>query len=88
MYAVEFDTKIDNGTLVIPKRYKELSQIKEVHVIIMVSDNDYMANTTYKKNKSFSGALKKYANPSLIDNEKDIAWSRATKEHSQNNLPI
>ena len=35
-----------------------------------------------KNKKSLAGSLKEYANSSLIESEKDIAWSEAVKDKS------
>ena len=36
--------------------------------------------TTHSKGKSLAGALKDYANQSLIKNEKDIAWTQVAMD--------
>lgn len=66
-----FDTQIlDNGTIQIPEIQKWNNE--EIHVIVIFKTKE---ESIAKKNVSLSGSLKKYANPSLIDNETDIAWS-------------
>ncbi len=40
MYAVEFESKIDNGVLKIPSRYKRVIQSDKVKVIIMIESED------------------------------------------------
>lgn len=53
MYAVEFETKINNGVIEIPKQYKEMSQNDNVRVIIMTD-----IKIAEKENKSiFNGFL-------------------------------
>ncbi len=76
MYAVEFDTKIQNGIVTIPDEYHELKQSHNARIVIMISDSDYNLKSNKVKTKSFSGALKQYSIPSLIDNEKEIAWGK------------
>ena len=36
MYAVEFETRIDNGVVQIPERYKALQNSKRAKVIVMI----------------------------------------------------
>ena len=38
MYAVEFETHIDNGIVHIPARYKELQNSNKAKIIIMVEE--------------------------------------------------
>jgi hypothetical protein len=38
MYAVEFETHINNGVVHIPSHYKELQNSKKAKVIVMVDD--------------------------------------------------
>jgi hypothetical protein len=67
-----FDTTIlNNGNIQIPDLKKWKNQ--EVQVIIVFKEKGLSIQE--KENKSLSGALKKYANPELIDRETDIAWS-------------
>ena len=46
MYAVEFETKIDNGIVHIPKDIDDFNQIKKAKFIMMY-DNDDIANTSF-----------------------------------------
>jgi hypothetical protein len=38
MYAVEFETRIDNGVVQIPERYKALQNSKRAKVIVMIDE--------------------------------------------------
>jgi hypothetical protein len=38
MYAVEFETRIDNGVVHIPERYKTLQNSKKAKIIVMVDE--------------------------------------------------
>ena len=40
MYAVEFESKIDNGVLKIPTHYKRVIQSDKVKVIIMIENEE------------------------------------------------
>lgn len=62
----------------IPKEYIN----QEVEILVLpfsypIKDIESEIQTT---NKSLAGALRKYANPSLIENEKDIAWEKVAKD--------
>ncbi len=48
MYAVEFETKIDNGIVHIPKDIDDFNQIKKAKFIMMY-DNDDIANTSFNR---------------------------------------
>lgn len=78
MYAIEFETDITDRFIEI----KEYDKVANQHakVIILVEQNNKVVE------KSMAGALKKYANPSLIENEKEIAWT-ALAEAKKNALP-
>lgn len=78
MYAVEFETDIRNKYIEI-KDYENLLN-KHAKVIILVDD---IVDRKLDKNKSFAGAFKKYANASLIENERDIAWEQVANEKSK-----
>jgi len=38
MYAVEFETRIDNGVVQIPERYKALQNSKKAKIIVMIDE--------------------------------------------------
>lgn len=38
MYAVEFETHIDNGVVLIPEQYPSLKNSKKARIIVMVDD--------------------------------------------------
>lgn len=55
----------------------------EVEILVLpFSYNGNSAQDIKQKNISFAGSLKDYANPSLIETEKDIAWEQAAKDES------
>ena len=46
MYAVEFETKLDNGMIKIPMQYKKIRECSDVKVIVMVKNHeDYKEKT-------------------------------------------
>lgn len=62
----------------IPKEYIN----QEVEILVLpfsypVEDIESKIQTT---RKSLAGALRKYANPLLIENEKEIAWEKVAKD--------
>ncbi len=62
----------------IPKEYIN----QEIEILVLpfsYQQNKFDANQE-KLHKSLAGSLSKYANPSLIENEKDIAWERVAKD--------
>jgi hypothetical protein len=67
MYAVEFETRIDNGVVQIPERYKALQNSKRAKVIVMIDE------PAEEKNESvFAQFLKnsiKVENLSLFDRD-------------------
>lgn len=78
MYAVAFETDIKDRYIEI-KDYENLAN-KHAKVIILVDD---AISKKREKNRSFAGVFKKYANASLIENEKDIAWKQVADEKSK-----
>ena len=48
MYAVEFETKINNGMLEIPIEYKRIRESTDAKVIVMIKTQE---NKKEKKNK-------------------------------------
>lgn len=55
MYAVEFETKVNNGMLEIPLQYKKIRESDNVKVIIMIETKK---ESIKEQNKSiFSGFL-------------------------------
>ena len=57
---------------------------REIEILILpFSRNDKKTEKNIpKRKKSLAGSLKKYANPDLIEKEKDIAWEEVAKEKS------
>ena len=69
----------ENYNIHIPKEYID------TEVEILVLPFTYYGKLNKKENisktrKSLAGSLKEYANVSLIENEKDIAWSEVIKD--------
>ena len=77
MYTIEFETHLKDRYIEV-KDFEKIAN-KHVRVIILVEEHDCKQN---KKQKSLAGALKKYANPTLIEKEKDIAWQQIAEEKS------
>ena len=73
MYAVEFNTIIDNGTINIPMKYRDIF-ISDVKVILLKKENSTISSKTHEA-KGF-GALAHLANPNLWEQEEG-AWDRA-----------
>jgi hypothetical protein len=69
--SLVFDTKIlENGIIKIPELNEWQNQY--IHIVIVFKTNEHKS---VKQITSIAGKLKKYANPSLIDFETDLAWS-------------
>jgi hypothetical protein len=62
----------------IPKEY--LNQEVEILVLPFSYPDKYAEDKIKIAQKSLAGALSKYANPLLIENEKDIAWEQVAKD--------
>jgi hypothetical protein len=76
MYAVEFNTIINNGTINIPMKYRD-KFISDVKVILLKTESH---SITSKANEAKGfGALSHLANASLWEQE-DGAWERAVVE--------
>ena len=73
MYTLEFETDITDKFIEI-KNFEKVAN-KHARVIILVTDS---INET--KTISAAGDLKKYADPELIKDEKNIAWKQMTKD--------
>lgn len=70
-----FDTTIlNNGDIQIPDLKKWKNQ--DVQVIIVFKEKSLHIQD--KESKSLSGALKRYANPELMERETEIAWANLT----------
>jgi len=57
MYAVEFETHIDNGVVLIPECYKSLNNRKKAKIIVMVDDAEIMED---KETTVFAQFLQKH----------------------------
>ncbi len=68
----------EHYNLHIPKEY--LNHEVEILVLPFSYPLDKETKIIKKEKKSLAGALSKYANPALIDSEKNIAWDRLTKD--------
>ena len=77
MYAIEFETELKNRFIEI-KDFEKIAN-KRASVIILIADDDKIQKV---KQNSLAGALKEYANPKLIEKEKDIAWQQVSEEKS------
>jgi hypothetical protein len=66
------DSEMLGSIIVLPESFRN----KKVEVLVLQVQN---AQETPKPKKSFLGALSKYANPSLIEQE-ESAWAEATAE--------
>jgi len=62
----------------IPKEY--INHEVEILVLPFSNPSQKAGFKEEVKSKSFAGALSKYANPSLIENEKEIAWEQIAKD--------
>jgi hypothetical protein len=59
MYAIEFESKVDNGALKIPAHYKRVMQCDKVRVIIMIENETEGSETATQSQKSpFDSFLK------------------------------
>jgi len=77
MYAIEFETELKNRFIEI-KDFEKIAN-KRARVIILIADDDKIQKV---KQNSLAGALIEYANPKLIEKEKDIAWQQVSEEKS------
>lgn len=55
MYAVEFNTHIENGTIQIPKRYKNLQEV-DAKITIMIDDIESINNTLKSETMALSNS--------------------------------
>jgi len=70
--SLVFDTTIlEDGTIKIPELIEW--QNKNIHIVIVFNDT---IQKPLKQKRSLAGKLKKYSNPSLLENETDLAWSK------------
>jgi len=67
----------DRYTVQIPREY--IGNEVEILILPFSSENHTKVYTGAKK--SLAGALKHYANPALIEKEKEIAWDEITKDY-------
>jgi len=70
----------DSYNIHIPNEY--INTDVEILVLPFSYNNEKVGKSTQKKKKSLAGSLKEYANPALIEAEKDIAWNEVTKDKS------
>ncbi|MEO8210935.1 MAG: hypothetical protein ABI840_10260 [bacterium] len=80
MNAIREIKKVKNGKVEIelPKDFNG----NEVEVIVLLNNKLEKKSGTHRKKaiEKFGGILKDYANPVLIQNEKDIAWTKVAKD--------
>jgi hypothetical protein len=80
MYAVEFDTRIENGTINVPKQYMNLQQV-DAKVIVMVDDSACLHNPCLNEEEkvaeekhiesymdSLAADYESHSNDSLLEN--------------------
>jgi len=79
MRTVTFNTKVRDGQIKIPDRYKNL-ETQNIEVILVLKDTP-AENTErdFVTGNKARGILRDYRNPMLIKNEK-AAWELAVKE--------
>ena len=70
------DSELINSVIALPGSFRN----KKVEVLVLLLSD---RTETPKPKKSYYGALSKYANPSLMDIEKE-AWSKAAAEKYAN----
>jgi len=56
MYAVEFESKIDNGVVIIPQKYQRVMQSENAKIIIMVELSEEIP--IYSKKSRFDAFLR------------------------------
>ena len=69
MYAVEFETHIDNGIVSIPERYQALKNSKRAKIIIMVDDLEAVPSSGHPVFGQFLQKYKKVEELSLPKRE-------------------
>ena len=69
MYAVEFESKINNGILKIPSKYKQIADSDKVKVIILVENEKEKKIDAEFMHLQF-GSMK-----STWNNDEDEAWN-------------
>ncbi|MGZ8556380.1 MAG: hypothetical protein ACXWVX_08385 [Sulfuricurvum sp.] len=62
----------------IPKEY--INHDIEILVLPFTYPKNRFETDLKQEHKLLAGSLNKYANPSLIENEKDIAWEQVAKD--------
>ena len=79
MRTVTFNTKVHDGVIQIPDRYKHL-ETRNIEVILVVKNPEADGTKgASKPSRNARGILRKYKNPALISKEK-TAWEMAVKE--------
>ncbi len=85
MYAVEFNSKVTDGRIEIPKEYQhEFNSNVKVILLRAESENKQrlekmISSNIIENTKNAMGIFKEYANPNLVSQEKN-AWGEAVKE--------
>jgi hypothetical protein len=62
MYAIEFETSIDDGIVHIPEKYKALQKIKKAKVIVMIDETPAEENQQELAFGSFLNNIRKVDN--------------------------
>ncbi|HNV47332.1 MAG TPA: hypothetical protein PKJ16_09845 [Spirochaetota bacterium] len=82
MKALRFVERIANGRIVVAKLDKYSGMDAEVIIIPLIETKSNGKNATTKKTASMRGCLKKYANPLLVQDEKEAWATAAGKKHA------
>lgn len=77
MRTVTFDSRIHDGVIKIPDRYKNL-ETQNIKVTLVIKETGTVKKDSMK-GRNARGILSKYNNPALIPKEK-TAWELAIKD--------
>ncbi len=77
MYAIEFNTKINNGKIEIPQKY--LNELKKNVRVIILNDTELEEQETTPNRITAKGIFNEYANTDMVGKEKE-AWGEAVRE--------
>ena len=66
MYAIEFETSIDEGIVHIPKKYKALQKSKKAKVIVMIDETPAEENQQELAFGSFLNNIRKVDNLTIF----------------------
>ena len=79
MRKIEFETQVENGTIIIPKNFNESLNNKNVKILIMVnSDADVQVNYSLSK---IENILKKINSKGIFSNIEDpVIWQKKLRD--------